>query len=362
MQVKEAKQISINGAEWLRKIIQENGRFIYGYNYKTLKKIEGYNSLRHTGSLWAMLSVVEKVDFQPSPFFFSSVVKSLEYYKEKFLKKYKKKLVSVEDGWIKLGGNGLASIAFRKCYELGIRASHLNYYGGNLEWIRETADELCEYILDCRKKDGTLGWHKRKFKTGKDKGFISGFYPGEACLALAEGGYIEECVNIIKAYYKLRQKDGHIRDHWMMQAIETVARSYAVKSYSKYYRIFTTHTEYFDVPQDVQEVLTSYADEIANKNFVDKKSKKAGPTACRSECLLSYIRYLMAIGKGDKHERKILKCLELINEQLDFQAESIVKNGLSEGAFTEKPGGKIVRNDFTQHNISAFMGYYLLRR
>lgn len=346
---------AICGALWIEKIIKADGRIIYGYNDYTLKKTKGYNILRHAGSIWAMLSVYEYI---PHTKLLESGLLSLQYIKDEYSGKSNNLDVIHEDGWIKLGGNGLVSLAMMQCYKMIVRdAKYLKDSSidlDNIQWLLDFGTSLLAYTLHCIDPETKLfTHHKRNVNTGADKGFISSFYPGEALLAIINGMqfvrpddcqtdsiFIDKILQTITAYFVKCETEGHVRDHWMMQAIEKIA------------------------PMTDQEtkttILLPYATAIMDKTVMDSPSKSAGASAARSESLLSYVRFMRdnftASGQG------LENLLTIIKNQLDFQETCYISRGLSTGAFRAKPSSNECRCDCTQHNISAFLGYHKLTK
>ena len=325
-----AKLIAINGAKYIDRLISPSGRFYYGFDSATMEQLDGYNSLRHSGSIWALLEVHYHSTADNWPYMdetLKAVIKSLEYYRDTFIKEWDGYTVSVESKWIKLGSNGLAALAFYRCYHM----TRLMDPDVDTLWMLTLAKDLCKYIKHCfDDEEGMFTFYKRHFKTGKESPHQCSFYPGEALLALAKIDNAKFTKKVIKAYFKHHRKVGFIRDHWMMQAIEATT-----------YKIGDNKT------------FQKYANGIVKTNW-ESKSKKAGPTACRSECILAYLRYISYIRRNDNLGASI----RLLQKQLRFQAESIIKHGMCQGAFTEKPNNTIARNDMTQHNISSFLGWY----
>jgi len=343
----ESLKIAKLGSEWLERLIEDDGRFIYGYDCKSLKRIKGYNILRHFGSLWAMLDVYRETK---NPDILNAVQKSLDYMEKEYIQKSNlfesgACWVAVEDSYIKLGANGLGACAFFRFYSIINDYNDGHHLFNNIEYLNR-GRSLIQYIANCINPTTSLfDFHKRNVYTGKDKKFYSSFYPGEALLALSKN--LKFLINFtlmsatilqtIAAYYEYFGKVGFVRDHWMMQAIEEI-------------------TKYAD-PTLIDNVLFPYASKIVETTLRDRPSKAAGPMACRSECLLSYIRFMdMAFPRWE--QRDIY--LNIVKRQLKFQAKSFIKRGLSKGAFTHSPIETEVRNDYCQHNISSFIGYYRL--
>ena len=348
----QAFDYATKGALWIEKIIQDDGRIIYGYDCKTLKKNKDYNILRHAGSIWSMLTIYEHF---PVAKMLDSATKSLQYIKDNFGGKLDGMEVIHEDGWIKLGGNGLVSMAMLQCYKMHIRDAE-QLPGcvddpSKYSWLLDYGASLVSYMFTCVDPETKLfTHHKRNVNTGADKGFNSSFYPGEALLAMITayntlcpegelGTNIKHIQETITSYFVLREDEGHVRDHWMIQAIEKVI------SYSDHDFITT--------------ILLPYAESIKDITINDSPSQSAGASAARTESLLAYIRIRNAKGGGFPGKRNLMK---VIANQLDFQASCFVTRGISEGAFRAKSKSNECRCDCTQHNISSFLGYHLLTK
>lgn len=359
MEKEQALDISINGALWIEKIIQDDGRIIYGYDCKTLKKDKGYNILRHAGSIWAMLGIYE---IFPESSLLETATKSLQYIKDNFSGVVNGMEVIHEDGWIKLGGNGLVSMAMLRCYQMHVKAENNNpgCVSEDYSWLLNYGTSLVAYMYKCIDQETNLfTHHKRNLNTGADKGFNSLFYPGEALLAMATAyemlqpcteqfGSDEKLIKddslrfiqeIITAYFVLRESEGHVRDHWMIQAIEKVIP--------------------FSDCELTTTILLPYAESIKDITLSDSPSGSAGASAARSESLLAYVRLFQEYHKDSKNTDwpNIQELIKVIQNQLNFQASCYIRRGLSEGAFRAKPTSNECRCDCTQHNISSFVGY-----
>jgi len=313
----KAYEIAVNGSEFLASMIKPSGKFVYGFDHETGKKVKGYNILRHAGCIWALLDVVNSTKNQ-------KILKKCEdaicWMLMKRTKKFAKdSRMVIEGGYAKLGGAGLGALALIRYHQIRPHHGFLN-----------AAIELCNYIAeDCITIKGKPKYQKRDLETGKDVGFFSNFYPGEAALALSEVNkfvnnieFEHAALNIVKYMYQLRGREGHVRDHWMLQTIESLKATQFMR----------------------------YAGKIAKETVGNPLSIKVGPTACRTETLLSYYNLV----KSEKLRKRILKYIEML---LKRQAKCQVKNGKNKGAFLWSPKDVTIRNDVCQHNISSFIRY-----
>ena len=316
MNKKKAIEIAIDGANFLTRMIKPTGRFVYGYKSQdTLDEISGYNVLRHAGSIWAIMcvdSVAPKKEYR------EKAKLAIDYMIKEYMVDYRGTSMIVEDGYAKLGGNGLAILAI-------------------LKWNTKRNKKYDEIILDlaryitqcCMDYNGQFLYHKRNVKYDVNKGFVSEFYPGEAVLALCEISnntnecFPDELTKIVNYYFNLREAIGtHIRDHWMIQAIE----SFGMNRWLEYARA------------------------IAKEEMKGWPKNKPGPTACRSEALLSYINI-------EKDELLKKKAKAHLKKMLKFQASMQVREGMHKGGFLWSKTSDVLRNDVAQHNVCSFLRY-----
>jgi len=81
--------------------------------------------------------------------------------------------VVVEDGYVKLGGNGLAILALARYTTVTGDRSHVPFM------VR-----LGNWVLSTQADDGRFTKHKVEWETRRVTEFVSGYYPGEAIFAL----------------------------------------------------------------------------------------------------------------------------------------------------------------------------------
>ncbi len=118
-------QFARNGAAYLAKEVQKNGRFIYGHYPCFDKVVPGYNTLRHFSSIFAMLDVYETYGRIGNSTLGAAINKALRYGIDTFIKHrtlddgsdaaYP---IDLEDDEIKLGALGVTLLALVKHAEL----------------------------------------------------------------------------------------------------------------------------------------------------------------------------------------------------------------------------------------------------
>lgn len=336
MEANQAYKAAKSGALWLAKCVLPSGKFIYGYNAMTMQRIKGYNILRHAGSVWAMLDVVLEMQQVGNftnvldkarseyDYLLNQSIKALHYIVDRAITYFRDEIVIYEKNHVKVGGMGLAVLAL-------FRYSHV--VGNQVDLPKMICDTLVEYV----KSDGSMV-HKFNARTGELTSFVSDFYPGEVALALMQGYFLtgraiyrEKAQAVVRHQYALRQVNGHVRDHWIMQAINKLDRDYHL----------------------------DYANKIVDRTINDPTRWKSGAIGCRAESLLAYLDYVTRNGwdVGNKFD-VALNARMFLNRTCEMQ----IKEGLSEGAFRKSDKSWEVRIDYTQHNISALMKFYRLSK
>jgi hypothetical protein len=128
------------------------------------------------------------------------------------------------------------------------------------------------------------------------------------------------------------------------------ARDYGVAEQS-HWMCYAIEAAYALTPDSA---LLAYADRIAG-NILDrphyKERPRCTPIACRSEGLLAYLRTLRRSGRAD--ERRFAQ----VRDEIAINPALQLKDRLPDGAFCQGAGSSMVRIDFLQHNIAAFLGY-----
>lgn len=342
MKANAALKIATNGANFLASIVKPNGKMIYKLDRNHGNQLEGYNILRHAGCIWSILDVYKTTK---DPYLLCQSKKALDWMIRNRIEDFKDgSKVVVEKGYAKMGGAALAALALIRYHKLEKNSEY-----------EKTAFDLCKYLQMCIDSNGFPQHMKRKIEEDKDtpvSGFWSDFYQGESVLALCAvgktiimGELLDSALDLIKAMYQYRKENGHVRDHWMMQGLE-----------------------YFE------DLFMDYAEDIANRTITDPISNRSAPTACRAETLISYLNILQTFSKKKPDidlDENVSHTYETLNMLLEKQATSQVQEkGIYEGAFLWKypvdgekiTENEIIRNDYTQHNISAFIRYYRMKK
>lgn len=318
-----------HSAVHLASLLEKDGRFRYRYDSLTGISRGGYNILRHSGAIWALLDTFEDTrDIRLR----DGAERATHYLLANSLRFYRshRNMCICEDNTIKLGGNALAALALVSLFKVSGERLPLTM-----------AEHLGQFMLDQRREHGTLV-HKRYFESGKISAFHSMYYTGEALLALltlyqqTENRHWLDAAIDIEAPLAEEGYGVAEQSHWMLYALELLDRFSPSPVYRRHAAAIATHI-------------------LDNPGYLDWK--RSTPIACRSEGLLAFLRQ----GPSGEVEDSSLRarCQEQVERNLDIQ----MTFRLDDGAFIR--GGNDqrhheVRIDYIQHNVSSLLHYHRL--
>lgn len=344
------------GAEYLTRVVDEQGRFVYAYLAKQDRAKDDYNLVRHAGTVFAMLEAWELLG---DPALLAAAERAIGYmirFIEPFGGPDAGMSVLVEGDKIKLGGVALAALALVTHARVTGQSTHI-----------ELARRLCRYIRASQAPDGSFV-HQRHHPGGQPLGFVSQYYPGEALLALTALYELDRDPSWLDtaeagARYLIEVRDRGlatrdlIHDHWLLYALERL------------------HSErprplYLDhAVRIVQAILDA---QIRSSPFPDhvggyESSPRSTPVATRNEGLLAAYRLARNTGRVDL-ARAILEAVELgakiqLAMQIDPARAMYLPNPQAAlGGFTRGYIHFEVRIDYVQHSLSAFLALMSARR
>jgi hypothetical protein len=317
----------------LARLIQHNGRFIYAHEAGDITAThDGYNLLRHCGTLWFMARAVnELADPAMDPELIKALALSASYIGNKmkptpWAATDRPSLALVGNGAVKLGGLGLALLALAEAMKIKTLQPLLDQalpFGTG-----ETITRLRQYALD--EIDGDDFHHKRDFATGKLLRFRSDYYTGEAIFGLLTTGPApDELIRVITALMR-RGYGWSEQSHWMAYAAcEAIERSVVSEALGAAY-------------------LTGLIEAILG-DVGYRQRRQSTPIACRTEALgrallLSITR--LGLLSAELLARMRTHTTENLAMQLDWYAN---------GQFWKGDDDRKVQIDYIQHNATAFL-------
>lgn len=319
--------------QYLKNNVNKDGTFNYFFNPETGEVDDSYNILRHAGTAYSMFEAYEVTQDKE---LLAKGLKTLEYLNSQ-IKDCEEDKCLVEDNSIKLGGNGLAIIAFLEYQEKS----------GDTKYL-ETAKALGNWIISIQDENGQFKAHKITYDTGRATGFSSDYYPGEAILGLIRLYETTKDTKYLKAAEKSAEWLINVRDygkdideleadHWLLYALSEIYLQSPKKLYKKH--IFKI----------VDAILSEQITKDKNPDWIGgyNPPPRSTPTATRTEGLLAVYKVFP--------KEKILRAIEL---GLNFQLRTQVKEGPGLGGFGASLTSSKIRIDYVQHNLSGLVEYY----
>jgi len=213
-----AEKLINNASEYLFNMIKPDGSYIYGIFPCFHNDYEGYNILRHTGSIWALINYYRITKNEALlPKLHSAMNYLLETHVDK--KDDTAWIVERKSDEIKLGGNGLAVIMLTEYMDVFKTDKYIHI-------VRL----LSNGILELQNKETGAYWHVLNYPdhTRKEE-FRTIYYDGEATFALAraytftnEKKYLDGAALAVENF--INKDYTQYRDHWVAYSVNEVIK------------------------------------------------------------------------------------------------------------------------------------------
>lgn len=320
----------------LARIVLDKGRFVYAHDAGDIAAVhEGYNLLRHCGTLWFMARATNQLPGRPDPDLLEAIIRATSYLGRKlapppWAAPDRPSLGLVGNGAVKLGGLGLGLLALTEVAALPALALPPKALPHPLP---ATLSRMRTYALD--EIEGDDFRHKRDFQTGEVLGFRSDYYTGEAIFGLLVSGPTTDDLTRVTTRL-MRQGYGFAQQsHWMAYAAcEAVARGVVPEALGSAY-------------------LTGLMEAILGDTHY-RARRQSTPIACRTEALtrvLLLARDHPGLLAPDLLARIHTHAADNLALQLDWYAD---------GQFWKGDDARKVQIDYIQHNATAFLHWGLL--
>ncbi len=216
-----------SASSFLVDLLDEKGRFIYGYYPTSNSEIENYNILRHAGTIWSMICQYKINGNEDLP---DKIRLAINYMLSKYTGKNGGFYTEMDDDTvyiverksaeIKLGGNAIAIVALTE---------YINEFGQDdpyFELYSDTVRKLANGILKMQNYDGSYYhvWHVNFTEKAE---YRTVYYDGEATFALArtysltkDQKYLDAAEKAVNMF--IREDYTQYRDHWVAYALNEV--------------------------------------------------------------------------------------------------------------------------------------------
>lgn len=342
---------------YFKNVVDKNGKYIYSYLPDKNEKEKRYNILRHAGTTYAIL---ETYQLMPDEELFKRAELAIDF----FMKRVQDFEIDgnpvsavIEKDIIKLGGNALGIIMLAKYTQVTGNLKYLPSMQRMADWIGAAQDTSGEFII-----------HKQGFSNHEVFDFTSGYYPGEAILALVRlyqldgnADWLDRAEKAAQYLITERDKDADINtiihDHWLLYALNELYRERPQQLYFDHVGLIAESIMKSQIIDDKEHPDWNGAYRLPHIRL------ESTPTACRSEGLCAAYNLFHDHG----YDSEAAKVKTAIEEGLRFQLrtqlrpESVANfenKNLCLGAFQRGLKKNDLRIDFTQHNISSIIAYY----
>ena len=345
----EMRSAAVAGGQYLTQAVEEDGKFVYSYLPKTDEEGEGYNILRHAGTIYSML---ELYDVTGDAVLLEAAERALDYLLAAALPCElggESHVCIVEGGEVKLGGNGLAAVALAKYIEV--------------TGDREQLPELIAWgrTLRALQLDSGEFIHKITYPQAENTGLVSEYYPGEALLALVriydldpQEGWMDAAEQGAQYLINVRDRGLSVHevahDHWLLYGLNELYR----------HRLNPLYLEH--AMRITQAIVLGQNREPEYPDWFGSyyKPPRSTPTATRSEGLCAAYQLARDFETSIEADQ-ILQAMELgiaFQLQTQFRPESamyVSDPQRSLGGFRSSLTNFRLRIDYTQHNISSLL-------
>lgn len=331
---------------------EDSGKFVYEFDPIRNASVTGYNILRHSGTIYALL---EAYAMDGDPDALAAAERAIAYLQSTTIPcpNNANATCVAEAGEIKLGGNALAILALAEHARVTGKDAHI-----------ATAKALAAYILDMQSPEGEFTAHKIT-DGGTLTPFTSEYYPGEALFALARLGKVtgeKEYLDSAHqgAHWIITVRDGEKladdlpHDHWLLYALNELYADRPDALYLDHARKLTDV-----IIRNQHRDLTGQWELWSGGYYSPPRST---PTATRSEGLLAAYHLFIRAGDNVYAERAKDGARRGIEFQLRTQItpqiirrEALASSAL--GGFGESLEDRTIRVDYVQHNLSSILAY-----
>jgi len=213
-----AETIIDSSSKYLFNMIKPDGSYNYGIFPVYHNDYEGYNILRHTGSIWALINyyrITKNEELLPK------LHLAIDYLLNDHIecKNDTAWIIEKKADEIKLGGNGLAIIMLTEYMDVFKTDKYI-----------DTIKQLANGILELQDKKSGAYWHVLNYPdyTRKDE-FRTIYYDGEATFALARAytftkdkKYLDGAALAVENF--INRDYTQYRDHWVAYSVNEVVK------------------------------------------------------------------------------------------------------------------------------------------
>ena len=215
IKTEDIEEILTNSCNYLVNMIQDDGKFIYGYSAILNEKLESYNIVRHAGAIWALSAKCEVSEENKQ-----KIESTIDYlisnsndydYEKKFI-------ITSEQGKSNLGANGLALVAICEYIDRFDDSKYL-----------DIARKIGNGIIAMQEDNGKLIHEINIDDLTTTREYVTEYYDNEATLALCKLYGITKDDKYLKSaekslQYFIKNDYANRGSHWFSYALNEVTK------------------------------------------------------------------------------------------------------------------------------------------
>lgn len=337
----EIDSLIAKSTNYLKSMMQMNGKYDYGYFPHFDKNINFYNNLRHSSSTYALIEGLNYLNEDTAP-----AAKAIDYIIDNYIYEVDQVGFVFDDtndiNEIKLGQN--AAFIFAVCEFLKVNPGNKNY----LEIAQKVAKGIVKMIdLETGSTIHVLNYPDLSIK---EKSRVI-YYDGEAALALLrlyQLDYNEEWLDIVKKLfdYFITNNYWQYHDHWLGYCTNELVQ---IDPQEKYYRFGIENvSEYLGYIRQRETTYPTFLEMLMATYKLVEKAKETGYGHLVTS-LLDEQEFLQTIHTRANYERTGFFYPEIA---MYFKNPAKILN-----SFFIKHHGYRVRIDDIEHYISGYVQY-----
>ncbi len=215
MDLKDVKNLAKKSSRYLADMVDENGKFVYGYYPIDNEELEGYNIIRHAGTTWNLILQYEMTGDKA---LIEPIERALSYLTEYMHYKDSKTAFLNDRGTLNVGGNGISLLAYVSYAEI-MKSDKFN---GLIE-------ALANGIMYLQKEDGSYIHTLNKYDYSVYMDYITVFYDGEATYGILKAyGLLgkEEYLKTAEkaADYFIENNYEELHSHWISYSFNELTK------------------------------------------------------------------------------------------------------------------------------------------
>lgn len=211
----QLEALAFKSSAYLAGMCGEDGKFVYGYYPIDNEELEGYNIIRHAGTVWNLVLQYEMTGNQE---LLDPIERALAYLEKQMHYKDSKTAFLNDRGTLNVGGNGISLLAYVSYAEI----TGSDKYNGLIE-------ALANGIIYLQKDDGSYIHTLKKSDYSVYKEYITVFYDGEATYGILRAyGLLgkEEYLKTAEkaADYFIANKYEELHSHWIAYSFNEITK------------------------------------------------------------------------------------------------------------------------------------------